>query len=146
MENRKLNFTSLLKNGNGKKVVIVFGVLGMLLILISSLADFNKKEETAVNYSVQEYRISMQDDLKYILYKIDGVGDVEVLLTIENSVEGVYLENNSTKTKEIEPIIRGVVIACQGGDEPIVKERVLNATTRALNISSAKVCVTKLKE
>lgn len=79
-----------------------------------------------------------------MLSQIEGVGDVSVLLTIENSVEGVYLENNSTKTKDIEPVVRGVVVACEGGDEPVTLERVTDAVTKALNISSAKVCVTKL--
>ena len=79
-----------------------------------------------------------------MLSQIEGVGDVSVLLTIENSVEGVYLENNSTKTKDIEPLVRGVVVACEGGDEPVTLERVTDAVTKALNISSAKVCVTKL--
>ena len=81
-----------------------------------------------------------------MLSRIEGVGSVNVLLTIENSVEGVYLDNNSTKTKEIEPVIRGVVVACEGGDDPIISARALDAVTKALNISSSKVCITKLQE
>jgi len=146
MENKKMSITQMLKKAGSTKIIIICGIVGMLLILLSTFSGFENKDETISNYSVNEYKISMQEELREILFKIDGVGEVEVLLTIENSVEGVYLENNSTKTKEIEPIIRGVVIACQGGDDPVVTGRVFNAVTKALNVSSAKVCVTKLKE
>lgn len=44
---------------------------------------------------------------------------------------------------EIQPTVRGVVVVCQGGDQPIVQERVINLVTTALNISSKRVCVTK---
>ena len=142
----KKNITESLNNSKIKKIIIIIGIAGLLLILLSSFSGLSDKKKDTTDYSVSEYKVSMQDELKRILYNIEGVGDVQVMLTIENSVEGVYLENNSTKTKEIEPVIRGVVIACQGGDEPLVKQRVFDAVTKALNISSAKVCVTKLKE
>lgn len=48
--------------------------------------------------------------------------------------------------KEIEPKVRGVLVVCSGGESPIIKERVLEAVTKSLDISSAKVCVTKLSE
>ena len=78
--------------------------------------------------------------------KIQGAGKTNVLLTMENSVEYVYLGDSTTKTKEIQPHIRGVLVVCEGGDEPVVVERVTDAVCKALNISTAKVCVTKLSE
>ena len=43
---------------------------------------------------------------------------------------------------EIEPK-KGVVVICPGGDDAIVKKRIVEATTTALNIASTRVCVTK---
>ncbi len=146
MTPKKIDFKNILKDKKLKNIIIVCGILAMLLILLSSFSGLDSEESVDNYYSVKEYKTEMQDSLKNILQQIDGVGEVEVLLTIESSVEGVYLDNNSTKTKEIEPIIRGVVIACNGGDDPVVQQSVLNAVTKALNISSAKVCITKLKE
>ena len=137
-----MNFNKLLSGGKFKNIIIIAGVIGIAMILISSFTDF-KPSESSVD-SVEEYRQGLQSSLSSMLSQIEGVGDVSVLLTIENSVEGVYLENNSTKTKDIEPLVRGVVVACEGGDEPVTLERVTDAVTKALNISSAKVCVTKL--
>lgn len=143
---KSLDLKNMFKDGKFKNIVIIMGIVGIGLIFISTLSAFNPSEQNDTSYSVTEYKDDMQSSVENLLSQVDGVGNVTVLLTIENSVECVYLENNSTKTKEIEPIIRGVVVACDGGDDPIVIERVLNVVTKALNISSAKVCITKLQE
>lgn len=44
---------------------------------------------------------------------------------------------------EIEPKVKGVVAICQGGDNPVVKQKVTEAITTALNITSKRVCVIK---
>ncbi len=68
------------------------------------------------------------------------------MLTMDNGVESVYLENGSTKTKEIAPRIRGVLVLCEGGNDPVTIGRVTEAVTKALDISTAKVCIEKLTE
>ena len=52
-------------------------------------------------------------------------------------------KNTDTKTENIEPKVRGVVIVCGGGDDPAVRARVLEAVTKALDIGADKVCITK---
>lgn len=44
---------------------------------------------------------------------------------------------------QIQPTVKGVVIVCDGGDDPAVQERIVNAVTTALNITSKRVCVTR---
>lgn len=140
----KTDLKKLFSNDKLRNIILILGIVGVALIFLSSFIDL-KPEQSGTN-SVEEYRQGLQQSLSSMLSQIEGVGDVTVLLTIENSTEGVYLDNNSTKTKDIEPVVRGVVVACSGGDEPTTLERVTDAVTKALNISSAKVCVTKLSE
>ena len=45
---------------------------------------------------------------------------------------------------EIQPTVKGVVVVCEGGDQKAVSEQVIKAVTTALNLSSRRVCVTKL--
>ncbi len=45
---------------------------------------------------------------------------------------------------EILPRVQGVVVVCEGGDSPAVQQSVTDAVTTALDISSSRVCVTKL--
>ncbi len=138
----KLNFKKLISGGRMKKLIIISGVIGIILIFLSSFIEL-PQGDSAVD--VEGYKTQMQSSIAEILNSVEGVGENRVLLTIENSVEGVYLNNSSTKTKEIEPKIRGVVVVCEGSDDPVVVDRVNEIVTKALNISAAKVCVTRLK-
>jgi len=60
-------------------------------------------------------------------------------ITVKDS-EGT---EHALAVKKIEPKVKGVVIICPGGDDPIVKSRITEAVTTALNITSKRVCVTK---
>ncbi len=44
---------------------------------------------------------------------------------------------------QIQPVVKGVVIVCEGGDDPQVQQRVTDAIKTALNITSKRVYVTK---
>ena len=125
MEEKTNGIKKLFESDKARKIIVIIGIIGIALIFISSISGINtdKKTETE-GFSVT----------------------TKVLLTIENSVEYVYLEDSTTKTKEIQPVIRGVLVVCEGGDDPVVAQTVTQAVTRALDISSAKVCVTKLTE
>lgn len=46
---------------------------------------------------------------------------------------------------EVQPIIKGVVVVCDGGDNPAVQQNIINAVTTALDITSVRVCVIKAK-
>lgn len=59
-------------------------------------------------------------------------------------VDGVNGGKQALVRTEIEPKIKGVVIVCEGGDQALVQQRVINAVTTVLNISSRRVCVTRL--
>jgi stage III sporulation protein AG len=46
---------------------------------------------------------------------------------------------------EVQPIIKGVVVVCDGGDNPTVQQNIISAVTTALDITSVRVCVIKAK-
>lgn len=46
---------------------------------------------------------------------------------------------------EVQPVIKGVVVVCDGGDNPTVQQNITSAVTTALHISSIQVCVIKAK-
>lgn len=147
MDEKTVGFKKLLKSDKARKIIIIIGVVGIALIFLSSLQGFNTgSKDEAEGFSVTTYSTEIESDLQQILSSISGCGETKVLLTMENSVEYVYLDDSTTKTKEIQPVIRGVLVVCEGGDDPVVAQTVTQAVTRALDISSAKVCVTKLTE
>ena len=141
--NKKANFRRLYDNPKFVKVAIIIGLSAVLLIFLSSFIDFG-----VVNgrNDADEYCEKLEDKLHSVVTNIEGVGDAQIFLTMDNSGENVYLNNTDKKTKSITPVVRGVVVVCDGGDDPLIVARVMSAITRSLNISSNKVCVTKLSK
>lgn len=175
----KINeFISKLKKGGNIKIVVFMGLAGILLIMFSELffSNDNKQKENSIksenisgNY--ENYAHDMENQLKRILEKIDGVGKVDVMVTVVGTEEYIYAEEEKIKTGEndsseekqyviigsngdkqallkkiVSPEISGVVIICEGGDGNIIKERVYNTISAVLNISSQKIYVTKSSE
>lgn len=144
MEAIKEGFKKL-ADGGLRKWLLLAAVLGVALFWLSGVFGAEQKEPAA-GFSVSDYRAATQKDLERLLAQIEGAGKTRVLLTMENSAEYVYLENGTTKTKEIQPRIRGVLVLCEGGNDPVTIGRVTEAVTKALDISTAKVCIEKLTE
>lgn len=148
MENKPTEkLKQMISNDRVRRMIIIAGIVGIALIFISTYVDFdvgNAKPEE--EFSVTTYSTQIESDLQSVISQIQGAGQTKVLLTMENSVEYVYLDDSTTKTKEIEPHIRGVLVVCEGGDDPVVVERISEAVTKSLDISTAKVCITKLSE
>ena len=95
---------SMLDSKKIRNIIIVVGLIGIGLIFLSNWVDFGSltsgKGDEA--FSVKTYSTKIENDLQTVISKIEGAGKTEVLLTMENSVEYVYLDNSTTKTKEIE--------------------------------------------
>ena len=137
----KIDIKNLLNNPKFTKIAIIVGLVAIALIFLSSYIDassFTQKTDIA------EYCVALEESLLSVVTQIEGVGEAKIFLTMDNSGENVYLNNSDTKTKSITPVVRGVVIVCDGGDDPLVVSRVMSAVTKSLDISSNKVCVTKL--
>jgi len=121
----------------------------------------------------QEYAAWLEERLTAMVSEIEGVGRVLVMVTLANSGEYVYVREekrsaDSTQQREnleqryvmvesdngrrqalvrtrLEPGVQGVVIICEGAEDVFVRSRVINVVTTALNISSARVSVEKIK-
>ena len=121
------------------KIAVIIGTTAVLLIGLSSFIDFSGSEKD----NSDRYAAKTEAHLLEIISQISGVGEAKIFLTMDNGGENVYLKNTDTKTKSIEPKVRGVVVVCDGGDDPLVVARVMDAVTKSLNIGSDKVCITK---
>ena len=95
-------FIAGLKKGNGAVILLVFGVV--LLIIVNM--DFTKKPAkpaTEKNQNVDEFLQIKEKRLKEVLSKIDGVGNVDVMLCAGASEETEYakeVKENSAKVTE----------------------------------------------
>lgn len=140
---KKKSVKSIINSPKFLRVSVIVAMIAIFLIFISSYIDFSSLSQKQTSEEYCEY---LKNNLHSIITKIDGVGETQIFLTLDNNGENVYLDNSDTKTKSITPMVRGVVIVCDGGDDPVVVARVMSAVTKSLDISSDKVCVTKLSK
>ena len=146
MKERLEKCKSLMNRDSVRRVILIAGALGIALIFLSNFISCDRQGEKTESVSSGDYASHTEHELEGFIDKIEGAGKTRVMLTMDIGVESVYLENGSTKTKEIAPRIRGVLVLCQGGSDPVTVGRITEAVTKALDISSAKVCVEKLSE
>lgn len=141
------------------RLLIVLGVAGILLIGLSEWRDTpSKTEERALTVTALQIEEALEERVALLLSRIDGVGACHVMVTLEQSAQQVYAAESVSggekvlivttdsgpvglSVTEIQPIIRGVVVVCDGGSEPAVCERVQTAVATAFNLSSRRVCV-----
>lgn len=169
---------NVLKDKSKAKLFLALGLIGIALIFLADIIkpDQSKKESKAniseLNVNTDDFKEQMQNELTSILSRINGVGNVNVMLTIEGSTEYVFAEEYNTKSdksgdkttqdysnkyvivdkgnskdalvkKILRPKVSGAIIVCDGGDNPAIKEKVYQAAIAVLNIPSNKICVAK---
>jgi stage III sporulation protein AG len=102
------------------------------------------EQTTQYVYATEEKKSDQQTDEK----AESGTGKKES----NNSDETTYLlvkdadgSERALHVTEIQPVVKGVVVVCDGGDDPQVQQDVTDAVTTALHITSVRVCVIKAK-
>lgn len=76
------------------KVLIIIGVSGILLIILSTVFNSGKKEpiyETE-NFSLDAYCSSLEENIKNIVKEISGDKKASVVITLEGSLEYSYAD------------------------------------------------------
>lgn len=161
------------------KLLVVIGLCGIALIFISSLFGGEGKSEKSdikeQTYTAEEYRVTLEKDIKNIVTGITGDKKATVVVTLESGIRYSYASADETDTTsatgsttdqsseskkqsyitvktadggeqalivtEIMPEVRGVAIICDGGNNEIIAEKIKNAVTAALNITSKRVYI-----
>ncbi len=146
-------FSGLLKN----KYALIVLALGLVLLLLPTGTGSAKKTETqgitepAFSITVEEKRLSSE------LARIENVGRVSVLLSVEGSCERelaqsedktlVVSENGSEKVVDlyyVNPTYKGAVVVCDGGDDPRAKLAVVSAVKAYTGLSAERITVMKM--
>lgn len=98
----KAKFTALLRGGKSR-LLVVFGIVGMGFILLSSFITTGAKNNPSVGSAdqiSQEYVAQLEKRLTDLVGQVQGVGRCEVMVTAETGVEYVYaVEQNETASQ-----------------------------------------------
>lgn len=105
---------------DNKKIIIV---VVLIIILVGTIYFINKATQNKATSAVTTAKSETEVKLTGILSAIDGVGATDVM--INESEEGIL----------------GVVIVCEGANNIMTKNNILNAVSTALNINKNLIAI-----
>lgn len=163
----KNEVSKLFKNKYMGNILAVLLVIGFILIAITILAPgllsgknevLTEENNTKVNTTVSTYEDKQKIELTNILRKIDGVGEVDVMINFESGEEKVAAydsTNQTTKTEETDTnggkrvsnqqndTTKVVMSSESGGNSPVIlktyKPKVIGVVITAEGAESSKV-------
>lgn len=141
--------------------------VGLGLMLMPS----GKTQEAAPVQPAETVAQDLEATLEDILSQIQGVGQVQVLLTEDTGREVIYQTDTESDTRDgaasqsgstviiedtgqsesglvrqtREPQYRGAVVVCQGADDPSVRLAVVNAVRCVTGLGADAIAVLKMK-
>ena len=116
-----------------KNLIIIGGLIGIALIFLSSYFP-SLKTGVETKYATQEKSSTESSG-----DKTSGTSEVSYI-----TVRDANGSERALAVTEVQPTVKGVVVVCPGGEEPVVQQRIISAVTTALDISSKRVFVTRL--
>lgn len=161
----------LSKIGKYKYTALIL-LLGIVLMLIPQREKVQDERPVEQSSERETEEIALEDRLEQILSHMDGVGKVEVLLTLETGTAYQYQTDIQTHTKETDsevqketvlasdgsgrqvpitvrttyPTYQGALVLCQGADSAAVRLDVINAVSDLTGLGSDKISVIKMKD
>lgn len=154
------------------RYVAIVLMIGLVLMMLPTSSD--RDDDTVLKAAperMQEEDISVNEALAQILCKIEGAGNVQVLLTVASGEETVYQTDDNisvsedASTTKIDtvtvtdadrnqmglvkqtnpPTYQGALIVCQGADSAVVRLAIVDAVSKVTGLSSDRISVLKMK-
>lgn len=148
------------------KYPILVALVGLGLMLLPS--EQGPTEPAEPSRAVES---SLEEKLEALLGRIEGAGQVSVLLTEKEGSQTLYQTDSQTDADEsgsrrtddtvliedenrtesglvrqtLGPVYRGAVILCQGADDPTVKLAVVEAVRCVTGLGADQISVQKMK-
>lgn len=159
-------------NKSGKLWIALGGVAvgAALLLLGGRLADDRTEtpeppvsEAQASLADMEAYRQTLEARVCYACTRVEGAGTVTAVVTLETGYEYVYAADSKTSssgshsqyvlignggdeqpvyiTRRV-PVISGIGIVCDGGNDPAVRSEIIGLLSAAFGVKSHKIYVT----
>ena len=144
--------------------------IGLLLMLLPT-----KTKQTDNKTSIENHTAALYEDpcqrLSEILSRVEGAGEVEILLTVATGEETVFQTNDDISSSEANntshkttvtinsadknqeglikqinpPKYLGAIVVCEGADSPSVRLAIVDAVAKVTGLGSDRVSVLKMK-
>lgn len=148
--------------------VVLLVILAGLVLLMLPLDQEEEPLQEETTADAQFDLAVLEARLEEALSKIDGAGEVTVVLTIQNGPRQVLAQNvdqgsgeeETTETvilsrgsstqetvtvQELYPSYQGALLVCEGGDDPEVRLKLTEATSALTGLGADKISISKGK-
>ena len=152
------------------KFVLIVIAAGVLLLAIPD-SDKKGDQSAAANMAGGEEDFSveaLEEKLSEILSRIEGAGEVSVMLTVRSGMERVLATDQEIAENDTEhdlkeetviistdagdevvlirqnyPVFQGALVVCQGGDDPEVQLQLTRALSALTGLNTNRITVCK---
>ena len=156
--------------GKYKYVVLMIGI-GVLLLLIPTSSTKESDSKVASNVEEDFSVEALEEQLEHILTRIEGAGQVSVMLTVERGMKRIFAQDGHVEQKneslrkesetvvissgsgtqetvlvqQIYPKFQGALIVAEGGGDPSVRLNLTEAVAALTGLGADKISVCKGK-
>lgn len=153
------------------RYALIVLLIGLILMVVPSV---NRNEDTASKKYIETTKSSveiLEDKLSALLSKVQGAGDVEVILTIAAGEEVIYQTNDDNSKSDTSTsqnintvtitdaernqtglikqvrseVYQGAIVVCRGADDPTVRLVIVDAVCRITGLGSNCISILKMK-
>ena len=150
--------------------LLLLGLGGLAMLLAASAFPGEKEvpssaEETA--FDQERYAAQTEERLEALISRLHGAGETMVMITLEEGENYVYVTDEKTEeapsgyqTEHViyntgngsapllkttyMPVIRGVVVLCQGGADPAIAGKITEMVSALLDVGTNRISVAKI--
>ena len=129
-----MNISFLKEKGNKYLIFILLGVLVLILCIPTGAGTQSYSKESEETADGQ-----LETQLKKVLSAMEGVGEVEVMVTTEDDTERLFGTTSSGQK------VCGVVVVAEGAGNPSVDARISEAVKALFSVDSHKISIVKMR-
>ncbi len=126
---------SLLKEKGNK--YFIFILVGILILLLCIPTDSAKDTVSQKSNDLEDGELELQ--LKRVLSAMEGVGDVEVMITRESGMSSLF------ETQSAEGKVQGVVVVAEGAGNALIDARISDAVKALFSVDAHKISIVKMR-
>lgn len=126
---------SLLKEKGNK--YFIFILVGILILLLCIPTDSAKDTVSQKSNDLEDGELELQ--LKRVLSAMEGVGDVEVMITRESGMSSLF------ETQSLEGKVQGVVVVAEGAGNALIDARISDAVKALFSVDAHKISIVKMR-
>ena len=145
-------------------ILLIIGLAAGIIMIFAGSLPSKKTAASPVPTETDltdSYVRTLEGRLTAILEAMDGISEVNVIITPKSTVQTVYAadlhyDGGKLTSKEyvmtdetgmpvvlslVYPEIRGVAVVCRGGGDPVRAQKIIELISSLLDISTSSVCV-----